>query len=173
MDLKFQQWLMEHNPDDKYIFKSAWWDQYVFWRDKILPMFTDAYYKSGKSFSWENVEKEIDTNVEIIGEHYSKSLIHPVVKINYRGATIIANYNFYGYEVEVFSDYIIQLPMSNLFRSKKAGFFWYGYPEKWITNERYEDNKKTFVAEINDLYDFYTFMYLLQRQIYKNSKRRK
>lgn len=171
-ECKFQEWLLVNEPEDKYIYKRAWWDQYTFWRDKILPMFTDQFYKEMCNGWWDKLIEELGKNLEIVGTHYSKSIIHPVLKIEYRGVTILANYNFYGYEVEVFSPKEIHLPMNQLFRSKKANFFWYGYPDEWITKERYEDNKKTFVAEINDRYDFYTFMYLLQRQIYKNSKLR-
>lgn len=44
-ELDFQKWLTEHNPKDEMLWKESYWKAYVFWRDKILPMFSDEFYK--------------------------------------------------------------------------------------------------------------------------------
>ena len=72
-ECKFQEWLLANEPEDKYIYKRAWWDQYTFWRDKILPMFTDQFYKEMCNVWWDKLFEELDNNLEIVGTHYSKS----------------------------------------------------------------------------------------------------
>lgn len=94
-----------------------------------------------------------------------------IIKISYKNATIVFRYNFYDYEIAVISNMPIRLPMKNLFTSKNEPFYYQGFPEKYRITEHYENNKCKFIAHINDHYSFYTFMYLLQNQIYLNTKR--
>lgn len=168
MNTKFQQWLINHKPKDEMFWKDAFWNTYVFWRDRILPMFTDEFYK--KHWDYDKVNEEIDKNSDIVGEHWSKSILNPVMKIVYKGAIIVFCYNFYDYEVAVISDKPIELPMKLLFTSSDTSFFYYGFPDEYMVKERYEDNKCKFIVRVNDHYSFYTFMYLLQRQIYLNER---
>ena len=149
--------------------KNAFWSTYEFWRDYILPMFTDEFYKT--RWDYETVNKEIDNNSDVIGTHVSKSVVNPVVKIVYKGTIIVFRYNFYDYEIAVISDKPIKLPMKNLFASKEKNFFYQGFPKEYQVEDRYEDNKCRFVANIWNHYNFYTFMFLLQRQIYLNSSK--
>ena len=171
MNTKFQQWLMSHRPDNELLWKDAFWDTYIFWRDNILPMFTDEYYKA--SVNYEQLNKEVDNNSDIIGEHRSKSIVNPVVRIVYKGVTIVFRYNFYNYEIAVISNKPIKLPQKRLFYSAGTSFFYEGFPEKYKIKEFYEDDKSRFIANIETHYNFYTFMFLLHRQIYLNSKKRK
>ncbi len=165
MDTKFQKWLLDHQPNDNMRWKDAFWHTYCFWRDDILPMFTDYLYS--EQFSWDAFKNELDKNTDVIGEHWSKSIINPVMKITYKGVEIIFRYNFYNYEIVVISPKPIELPKNNLFSSKKASFFYEGFPDEYKIKERYEDNKCRFAAHISDHYRFYTFMFLLQREIFK------
>lgn len=167
METKFQQWLTSHKPDDDLLWKNNFWNTYTFWRDRILPMFTDEFYK--KEWNYEVLNKEIDNNSDVVGAHVSKSIVNPVVKIIYRGTIIVFRYNFYDYEVTVISDKPIKLPMKNLFTSKGENFFYQGFPKKYQVKERYEENKCRFIANVRDHYNFYTFMFLLQKQIALNS----
>lgn len=167
MDTKFQKWLLDHQPNDNMRWKDDFWHTYCFWRDSVLPMFTDEFYS--KRFNWDTLAKEIDKNTDVIGEHMSKSIINPVVKITYKGVEIVFRYNFYDYEVAVISPNPIELPMEKLFYSKEADFFYQGFPEEYQIKDRYEDNNCRFVAKIRDHYRFYTFMYLLRRSISSNS----
>lgn len=169
-ELDFQKWLTEHNPKDEMLWKESYWKAYVFWRDKILPMFSDEFYK--EHYKIDNIYNEINHNTQIVGEHWSKSILNPVVKITYHDVIIVFRYNYYDYEVAVISNKPINIPMNKLFISKGASFFYQGFPDEYKVKERYEDNKCRFIASIDNHYQFYTFMYLLQREIYFNSRRK-
>lgn len=168
-ELNFQNWLMDNKPPENMLYNSSFWETYTFWRDYILVMFTDEFYKRNRNF--DKLYKEVNTNSEIIGTHISKSIINPVVKIVYHGVTIVFRYNFYDYEIAVISEKKIYLPMVKLFQSQKESFYYQGFPLEFQIKERYENNKCKFIAGLDNHYKFYTFMYLLQRQIYLNSKR--
>lgn len=171
MDMKLHEWLMSHQPEDKMLWKDAFWATYAFWQNDILPMFTDEYYK--KNWDLDKLIVEINENSDIVGEHWSKSIIHPVMKIKYKDVTIVFRYNFYNYEIAVISDKPIKIPMAQLFDSKEASFCYEGFPEDYKVEDRYEDNKCCFIASVYNHYRFYAFMYLLERQIHINSKRKK
>lgn len=171
VELNFQKWLMNNRPSEEMIYERAFFDTYVFWREKILEMFTDEFYKKNRNYN--RVYKEINKNVEVVGTHMSKSIVHPVLRIVYHGVTIVVRYNFYDYEIAVISDKPIYIPMEKLFYSKTGNFFYQGFPEEYIIKDKYEDNKCKFIAGLDNHYQFYTFMYLLQRQIYFNSKEKK
>ena len=55
--------------------------------------------------------------------------------------------------------------------NEEAHRYW-NVNDEYKVKERYEDNKCRFIASIDNHYQFYTFMYLLQREIYFNSKRK-
>lgn len=163
MNTKFQKWLIDHKPSDNMVYKDAFWHTYCFLRDRILPMFTDQFYS--EEYDYDALEKEIDENTDVVGEHRSKSIIHPVVRIVYKGVEIVFRYNFYNYEIAVISPKAIKLPMKRLFSSKKTSFFYQGFPEEYKIEEKYEDNNCKFIANVGDNYSFYTFMFLLRREI--------
>ncbi len=165
-ETKFREWLINNKPSDSMIYSNAFWETYNFWEHMILPLFTDAYYADSIA-TYNKVNDEINKNIDIVGIHRSKSIVHPVIKITYKGVEIIFRYNFYNYEVVVISPNPIKLPKKNLFSSKRASFFYEGFPSEYKIEERYEDNKCKFAAHINDHYRFYTFMFLLERKISK------
>lgn len=162
-DLFFREWLIEHAPDKTMIWEPEYWRSYVFWYDKILPMYTDEFCKDNNNL--DEIIREINCNTEIIGTHMSKSILNPVMKIYYQGVVIVFRYNYYDYEVAVIGKKQINIPMKNLFASKSERFMYQGFPDEYMVYERYEDNRCRFIAKIRDHYNFYTFMYLLHDEI--------
>lgn len=116
---------------------------------------------------YEAMCKEIDRNTEIVGTHMSKSLVHPVIKINYRDVTIVFRYNFYDYEIAVISDIPIDLPKSLRPYNQKT-YFYQGFPEQYqLTTPYSRRHNKEFMAYCGDNYDFFTFCVIIKDQIDK------
>lgn len=158
-DTKFQYWLENHSPKDEMLYKKNFWDTYVFWRDHIIPLFLDYT----KNMSWEDKRKSMDSYTEIVGEHTSKSIVHPVLKIEYCGVKIIFRYNFYDYEIAVIGKIPVDIPPGLLTNDY---FFYQGFPDEYIIKTPYStDNNRVFIAGVNNHYQFYTFMFLLKSQI--------
>lgn len=166
MDTKFQNWLMAHQPSDNMLWKDAFWHTYVFWRDIIIPMFNPVVRKGYEEYKEFHIS-DIDAFTDVVGEHWSKSIINPVLKITYKGATLIFRYNFYDYEVAVISSKDLNLPQKNLFYSKDTSFYFQGFPDEYQLTNRYEFSKKQFMAHLNNHYDFYTFMFLIKTELDK------
>lgn len=171
----FQNWLIDHDPDDNLLWKKSFWSVYVFIRDTIIPMFEikadelhdiwgDEYFKRKKA--------SIDSFVEVIGEHWSKSILNPVIKLTYKGVTFVFRYNFYDYEVAVIGDVPITLP-DRLIYSQDRSFFYQGFPDEYKLKNRYHDGTTTFIAGMNRDYQFYTFMFLMRDIIDKYRKETK
>jgi len=169
-DTKFQLWLMDNQPKDEMLWKEAFWHTYVFWRDRIIPMFNPNKRQGYKE--WEQYHiSDIDAFTDVVGSHYSKSILNPVLKIQYKGVNIVFRYNFYDYEIAVISDGMpLIFPVPGLFQSKTASFFYQGFPEQYILDDRYEDNKFRFMASLGDHYQFYTFMTILKYTIDESHK---
>ena len=159
---KLRVWCINHKPKDSMIWKGAWWDAYSLLDYNILPMFSKSW---NENHDLDSYYKEINAMIDIVGEHWSKSIIHPVMRIIYRGVTIVFRYNFYDYNVTVISPFSLSLPVSTLFQSEKATFFHEGFPDKYVIDERYETNQSKFMAFIRNHYDFYTFMFLLKQEV--------
>ena len=164
METKFQKWLLEHDPSGKYIYKNAWWDQYIFWRDKIIPIF---FAKKFGHENWNEIYSYVDSFTEVIGEHYSKSLKHPVLKISYNNVTFVFRYNFYDYDLVVVGDIPFWLP-DKFLNHDKIAFYQEGIPKEYSIKIPFSrENNKTFALTICDRYDFYTVLLLLKEQIDK------
>lgn len=163
---KFQAWLSAHIPEEKYIYRNGWRHTYCFIRDKVFPLLTDAAV-----VDYDAMCKEIDRNTEIIGTHWSKSLLHPVIKINYRDVIIVFRYNFYNYEVAVISDIPIDLP-KYLRRYNHRTYFYEGFPEEYQIKTPYSRrHNKEFMVCFDDHYDFFTFCVILKDQIDKRRRK--
>ncbi len=161
----FQNWLLDHDPDDNMIYKKAWWDVYAFIRDTIIPMFDlvnpEEYHKlNGEDYFKRKVES-INGYVEVIGEHWSKSIINPVIKLAYKGVTFVFRYNFYDYEIAVIGDIPITLP-DRLFYSQDSYFYYQGFPDEYQLEERYHNGATKFMAGVICKHEFYTFMFLMR-----------
>lgn len=162
MKTKLQEWAIVHEPKDEMLWKKSYWDTIIFWRDRIIPnLFWDKKYSN----DFDKFVQEINNNTEIVGEHWSKSIINPVLKISYKDCIIIFRYNFYDYEIAVINNKPINIIQKGLFTSKNESFYYQGIPEEYQLKDRYEDNKKQFMVNVRDHYDFYTFMFLLKNAI--------
>jgi hypothetical protein len=164
-DFNLQKWLMENQPEDKMLWNKSFWNEYVFWRDEVIPLFY-----SSRNYDYNNYDQYgIDTNKhhEVVGEHWSKSIKNPVLKLDYKGCTMVFRYNFYDYEIAIINSKDIILPMAGLFRSKEASFYYQGFSEEYQLKTRYEDNKKEFMVSIGGRYYFFTFMFLLKNELDK------
>lgn len=171
MQTNFQKWLLENVPSSKMLYGTQFSNYMVFWRDRILDKFYHTYDEDYKNE--EILLKEHNENVEIIGTHWSKSILHPVVRIKYKGVEIVFRYNFYDYDIAVVGDIPLDLPMDGLFGSLSFKNYFNcgceGFPKEYKLDSYYENNKCKFMAILYDHYQFYTFMFLLKLEIDKKA----
>lgn len=158
--LKLNEWICNHEPSERMLYKEGFLKTYKFWTNHILGLFENTYIRD-----FNKRTEYINSFHDIIGTHWSKSIEHPVLKITYKDAEIVFRYNFYDYEVAVISNKPLNITMNGLFKSKNESFFYQGFPEEYKLTERYEDNKKKFMAYIDNDYKFYTFMYLVKQEL--------
>lgn len=164
METKLQEWLMENKPSDKMLYKNRFWDTYIFLREEIIPIFSNNKH-SNKSY--DELIKHINSYTDIVGTHMSKSIIHPVIRIIYKGVHIVFRYNFCDYEIAVLGIYNVNIPRDLFYSSPKDFFYYQGFPEEYKVTERYTNNHHIFIAGVGNKYKFYTFMYLLKHEIDK------
>ena len=150
-EIKFQLWLEEHEPDDKYLWKEAWWDRNVFIRGDLFELFGHDY--------------------EIVGSHYSKSIECPVILVKYKNAEIILQYNFYDWQVMVQSNEAIELNNLDLCHAAGSYFYYQGIPEEYRFKQYSNINNKQFAIDIrDDLKYVFAFMLMLKIAIDKSFK---
>lgn len=159
---KLRSWFEAHIPEEKMIFKKPWIDAYSFWDYHILPLFSNAW---NESYDLDAFHEDINQRIEVVGEHWSKSILHPVLKITYKDVIVVIRYNFYDYNIAVISPKPLTLPISTLFESREQQYMHQGFPEKYVVDGRYETNKCEFMAYVDNHYKFYTFMFLLKQEI--------
>lgn len=132
----------------------------MFIRDQIGDLF--APYQDKFNDASKNIEYNdhyFDTIMTVIGEHWSKSIVNPVLRIVYRGVQMVFRYNFYDYELAVIGNIPIILPERLL---TAEHFFYQGFPEKYVIKERYTPGATTFIGGCCTRYQFYTVMFLLR-----------
>ena len=163
MKLDFQTWLEENQPKETMIYRNAWWNTYVFWRDAVIPLMTE---KRLTDFSKLNeFEQYVNDCHKVVGIHTSKSIVHPVLKIVYKGITIVFRYNFYDYEITVVGDIPLSIPRDYI-PNEKDSFFYQGFPEEYKINKKYtEENNKAFSLKLSSNYDFYAFLVFIKNEI--------
>ena len=160
-----QDWLKENQPGTNMNHSEDFWEAYIFWRDVIIPMFTYVKKDDGDTMVSYVPLNLLDPST-VVGFHVSKSVLSPVLKIDYKNVEIVFRYNFYDYEIAIISNAMpLDFPISGLFQSKKEIFFYQGFPDKYILPDRYEDNHFKFMAKVPNHYQFYTFMALLKYTI--------
>lgn len=140
MTTKLQNWFMKNDPEDSLIYKQTWWNNNVFIRDRIV----DGLFNSKEA--------------EVIGTHYSKSVLCPVIKTAYKGVEIIWQYNFYYWQIMIKSP--VELKLFNLKLYKAGGDYLYyqGIPEEYQFEKYSKTNNKEFAISISgDCFDVYTF----------------
>lgn len=166
METNLHNWLMDHQPSEEMTYEKPFWYTYCFLRDYILNIF----YPETEYRLHEVWVQTVNENHSIIGTHCSKSIIHPVIRLDYKGCTIVFRYNFHDYEIAVISPKDIYFHdekklLHDIFHSKKDSFFYQGFPDEYRIDGRYEDNKKEFMAKVYKSYEFYYFMYALKLAI--------
>lgn len=141
---KLQLWFKEHEPEDKYLWKKAWWERNCLIRDRLL----------GKLFGYD---------YKVIGSHYSKSIECPVVLVKYKKVEIVLQYNFYYWQIMIKSPKEIELKDLGLYKANCDYFFYQGIPKKYQFKEYSEINKKKFAISVyDDLFNVYGFIVMLK-----------
>ena len=89
-----QEWANANKPDDKMLWKEAFWDQIIFVRDRVAGILARTY-------------DEYRNLVCVIGTHTSKSIKCPVYRIHLDlkppagGVDITMRYNFYNWNISI------------------------------------------------------------------------
>jgi len=146
-DTKLQNWISANIPEDKMLWKDSWTHRVVFLRDRIIQTFNDGY--------------------DIVGQHWSKSIINPVVKTSYKGVEIVWQYNFYDWQIMVKSPFTIKLKNLDWFNAKGDYFYYQGIPNEYCFKKYdYKTNNKEFAINVDDnLLDVWAFALELKRVI--------
>ena len=149
---KFQKWLKENEPEDSYYWKNNWWENNVFLRDRVLTLFDEEY--------------------EVIGSHYSKSILCPVLKTRYKGVEIIWQYNFYDWQIMVKSpkQIIFEPDDLNLFSGDGSYLYYQGIPDEYCFKKYPGNQNKEFAIDIyrDNILDVWVFAILIKKLIDKN-----
>ena len=161
------KWAVENEPSDEMIYKKGYWDQIIFLRGEIIPMF----YNTSK-YKYDQLDeyyKELTNYCEISGVHRSKSIILPVLTIEYKGCLITMRNNFYNWNISVIrrNKKSINLPDGMFPKDDISSCYFEGFPEQYIINNTYNQNNNTFSCCIGDNYMFFTFMWLLRQELNK------
>lgn len=168
MGFNIDNWAQKNKPSDNMIYKDSFW----FWIRFISYTFFDMFFKEYTKDidDWDKIEEIINKQHDIIGSHTSKSILLPVLKIDYKGVAFVLRYNFYNTEVTVFSDKNININrFSDIFESDKTTCFYHeGIPSKYCVDDSYTKNHKIFTFRVSNLYDFYAIMMIIQHEIDKN-----
>ena len=162
---KLNDWWSNNKPDENLIYKNGLTEQCVFVRDKLmgnlfLCIATD--YLKYKKF-WDERCKILDDFMpDVIGTHYSKSVLLPVMEMDLSkiGLKIVLRNNFYDWCISVESENEVDCDFMGLITDQKGYFE--GFPSDRIYKNYSENNKKNFSVVLNDKYEVYTFVYLLR-----------
>lgn len=149
-EIELQKWITNNCPADNMLWRDSWSEHVVFLRDRISRIF----------------EQKGDT-AEVVGEHYSKSILNPVVKFIYKDVEVLFQYNFYNWQIMVKSNN--PLDMSNLKYLNLTDYFYYqGIPNNYHFKPYSKDNNKEFAVGLEDnLEDAYAFAIILKMAIDK------
>lgn len=143
---EYLKWLDDNPIDDVYHYKNAFNDMY---RTNLVLMFKPFVY----------IE---DSKLEVIGEHYSKSIKHPAIKLSFYDVEIYFRYNFYDWEILINSKKPIEfknyLKIKNTLR--KQSFYYQGLEEAItiVPTDIYENNRCAFKAKCNHYLEFNQFL---------------
>lgn len=153
MQVNIQDWLIEQTSKQelsKYLYADNWGKNIHFIRDTL-----------GKLFNTEDIK--------VISEHRSKSLICPVIKLDYKNVTMVFQFNFYDWQIMIKSpDEIIFTNVEDL----EFGdyLFYQGIPEQYQFSAYSNTNTKTFAVDLpDDCCRVYAFFVVLKMLIDKNN----
>lgn len=149
-------WCRVNAPGDNMIYKESYWTQIMLIRDRINSLFYD------------DVQEYNENPVMVINTHMSKSITLPIYLIDLKkhGVQIILRDNIYDWLITVISDREITVDFNGLFREdlkiQKTNSYTYSEFTDDQIKDCFKDNKKQFTLEIQDDYNLYVFMYLLE-----------
>lgn len=146
--IKLQLWLEDHEPEDKMLWKKAWWKNNCFIRDRLI-------------------HKLFGENYTIVGDHMSKSILCPVILITYKNVEIIVQYNFYDWQIMVNSDKPLVLKDLSFYACDGNYLYYQGIPKGYHFKQYSETNNKKFAVDnySDDILDVYAFMVMLKEAI--------
>ena len=149
---KIQKWFLENEPSDDFKYKEHWWENNMFIRDNIVYFFNDK-------------------EAEVIGTHYSKSILCPVVKTYYKDVEIIWQYNFYHWQIMIKSNKEIILTDLDYIGADADYFFYQGIPTEYQFVPYEKSNKKEFAICTNSgRYCVFAFAAELKKAIDKANR---
>ena len=139
MTVKIQDWFLENAPSDVMTYYKAWWNNNVFIRDRLVGVFNDK-------------------EAEVIGTHYSKSILCPVIKTFYKDVEIIWQYNFHSWQIMVNSKKDLNLEFLELCCADGDYFYYQGIPDEFQYKPYSKNNKKQFaINNYGELMDVWAF----------------
>ena len=153
-DSRLQKWANAHAPDEKMLWKSAYWDQIIFIRDSISGLLSRTY-------------KEYKDLVDVTNTHRSKSIECPVYFIDLKreNVKIWMRYNYYDWNISIESEKPINCDFIGTFNDESGyGYcFCQGMEDKKFG--MYKDNNRKFTVCIGSDYDLYTFFRVLRNHL--------
>ena len=149
-------WIRVNTPDDKLICKDGQGKQVVFIRDTIV---RHMFYEG----EWDSKRYD-EFQPKVISTHMSKSVLLPVMEIYLKeyGILLTLRNNFYNWNISVESEHEVIFDHKGTINYELYGYcYCEGFPKNKIFG-KYVDDKRKFTVCIDDDYNLYVFMYLLQ-----------
>lgn len=168
MKEKLNDWWSNNEPNKNLIYKDGLREQCLFVRDTLmLNMFVEIAtdYLKYESFSDEHSAIFESFVPYVIGTHYSKSVLLPVMEMDLSkiGLKIVLRYNFYDWCISVESENEINCDFMGLITNQKGYFE--GFPKDRIYDIYSSQNNKNFSVVLNNEYEVYVFMFLLRNYV--------
>ena len=150
LDAKIQEWVRTYQPGTDMAYTKEWWKNNLLIRDRLVELFRHA-------------------EAEIVGTHYSKSVLCPVIKTVYKEVEIIWQYNFYDWQIMIKSPVELKLFNLKLYKADGDYLYYQGIPEEYQFKRYSKTNNKEFAISIygNEL-DVYAFATSLKIAIDKS-----
>ena len=157
--IRLQSWFIDklYKIKDEMLYKKSFKNQVLFVRDTIYNL----------------LNKNIKC-IDVISEHTSKSIKLPVYKILLNDKTeIIMRNNFYDWKFSIKTKNELNIPASLIsdgYDEKISNCYCEGFDNSWVY-DCYLNNKSNFTVELNDNYNVYTFLFLIQQQLNLREKK--
>ena len=151
LNTKIQNWFIENEPSEDMLYREEWWNNNIFIRDRLLNLFDSE-------------------EAEVVGTHYSKSILCPIIKTVYKGVEIIWQYNFYDWQIMIKSPKELKLFNLKLYKADGDYLYYQEIPEEYRFFKKYsKTNNKEFAINIygNEL-DVWAFATSLKIAINKS-----
>ena len=151
LNTKIQNWFIKNEPSEDMLYREEWWNNNIFIRDRLLSLFDSE-------------------EAEVVGTHYSKSILCPIIKTVYKGVEIIWQYNFYDWQIMIKSPKELKLFNLKLYKADGDYLYYQEIPEEYRFFKKYsKTNNKEFAINIygNEL-DVWAFATSLKIAINKS-----